>query len=97
MMNELRQRELRQVAGQLSKELRLDYAEHRGGAIAGTCRQPVQVGSAKYAIIAKSKEFTLVPWRPVLEKQIGRHVSGIDRGGSISWTLGRERSGPSIG
>jgi len=94
MMGELRQRELRQVAGQLSKELGLDYAEHRGGAIEGVYRKAVQVGSAKWAVIEKSREFTLVPWRPVLEKQIGRHVSGIDRAGTISWTFGRQRSGP---
>lgn len=97
MIGELRQRELRQVAGQLSTELGLDYAEHRGGAIEGVYRKAVQVGSAKFAVIEKSREFTLVPWRPVLEKQIGRNVSGIDRAGTISWTFGRQRAGPEIG
>jgi hypothetical protein len=97
MMDELRRRELRQVAGQLSKETGLEYVEHRGGAIEGTYRKAVQVGSAKYAVIEKSREFTLVPWRPVLEKQIGRYVSGIDRAGSISWRFGRQRSGPEMG
>ena len=57
----------------------------------------MQVGAAKYAVIEKSREFALVPWRPVLEKQIGRTVTGIDRGGAISWTFGRQRSGPEIG
>ncbi len=97
MMAELHRRELRQVAGQLSKEMGLGYVEHSGGAIEGTYRKAVQVGSARYAVIEKSREFTLVPWRPVLEKQIGRHVSGIDRAGSISWTFGRQRSGPEMG
>lgn len=85
------------MAGQLSKELGLGYAEHSGGMIEGTYRKAVQVGSSKFAVIEKSREFTLVPWRPVLEKQLGRHVSGIDRGGSISWTFGRQRSGPEMG
>lgn len=97
MITELRQRELRQVGDQLSKELGLGYAEHEGGSIEGIYRKAVQVGSTKYAMIEKSKEFTLVPWRPVLDKQIGRSVSGIQRGGSISWTFGRQRSGPEIG
>lgn len=97
MMGELRQRELRQVAGQLSKELGLAYSEHQGGPIEGIYRKAVQVGSSKFAMIEKSKEFTLVPWRPVLEKQIGRHVSGIERAGAISWTFGRQRSGPEMG
>lgn len=54
-------------------------------------------GSARYAVIAKAREFTLVPWRPVLERQLGRTVLGIDRGGAISWTFGRGRQGPEIG
>ncbi|MGN6621335.1 MAG: relaxase/mobilization nuclease RlxS, partial [Sphingomonas sp.] len=97
LIETLRQRELRQVAGQLSKELGLDYAEHREGPIEGIYRKPVQVGSSKFALIEKSREFSLVPWRPVLEKQVGRYVSGIQRGGSISWTFGRQRTGPEIG
>ncbi|GGC16241.1 conjugal transfer protein TraI [Novosphingobium endophyticum] len=97
MLASLRQRELRQVAGQLSQDLGLDYAEHRGGRIEGTYRKAVQVGTGKYALIEKSREFTLVPWRPVLERQIGRQVSGIERAGTISWRFGRGRSGPEIG
>jgi hypothetical protein len=94
LLRSLRLRELRPVAWQLSQDLGLDYAEHRGGRVEGTVRKAVQVGGSKYALIESSREFTLVPWRPVLERQIGRHVSGIDRGGSISWTIGRGRSGP---
>ena len=49
------------------------------------------------ALIEKARDFTLVPWRPELEKYIGRSVSGLMReSGSISWSLGRSR-GPSIG
>src|ERR1700730_13620087 len=35
--------------------------------------------------------FSLVPWRPVLENQVGREVRGLMRGGDISWELGRQR------
>ncbi|MDF1625400.1 MAG: DUF3363 domain-containing protein, partial [Parvibaculaceae bacterium] len=42
-------------------------------------------------VIEKSREFTLVPWRPVLDRHIGQHVSGVMRGDSISWTIGRQR------
>ncbi|MBW4332376.1 DUF3363 domain-containing protein, partial [Stakelama sp. CBK3Z-3] len=96
LLSQLRQRELRQVAGQLAKEMGLDYDEHRGGVVEGTYRKSVQVGASRYALIENAKEFTLVPWRPVLEKRIGQYISGFDRGGSISWTFGRGRSGPEI-
>jgi type IV secretory pathway VirD2 relaxase len=94
LLRTLRLRELRPVAGRLAQEMGLDYVEHRGGHVEGTVGKSVQVGGSKFALIETSREFTLVPWRPVLEKQIGRHVSGIDRGGAISWTIGRGRGGP---
>lgn len=94
----LRQRELSRVGAQLSGELGLRFAPLEGGRIEGVYRQTVEVGGEKYAVIAKSKEFTLVPWRPVLEKQLGRSVAGIiERSGSIDWSFGRQRSGPHIG
>jgi hypothetical protein len=48
-------------------------------------------------VVDNSRVYTLGPWRPVLERQLGREISGIVRSsGSISWTFGRER-GPEIG
>ena len=54
-------------------------------------RRPVRIGDTKFALIEKSREFTLVPWRPVLERQIGKQVSGVMREGGVSWTIGRTR------
>jgi hypothetical protein len=97
MLEKLRARELRRVARQLSRELGLGYAEAvPGDPIEGIYRRPVQVGSARMALIQKSREFTLVPWRPVLERRMGREVSGVMRGRDVSWTFSRERPGPEI-
>ncbi|MFA6125628.1 relaxase/mobilization nuclease RlxS [Sphingomonas sp.] len=89
----LRLRELRRVAGQLSEELGMPFAEAKHGQLVeGIYRRQVQIGDGKYAFIEKSRDFTLVPWRPVLEKAIGKQVSGIMREtGGISWTIGRGR------
>ncbi len=97
MLGILQRRELTRVAGQLSGELGLDYAEVRSGErIEGIYRRSLDLASGRFAVIEKSREFTLVPWRPVLERNLGKQVSGIARGETISWTLGRQRSGPSI-
>jgi hypothetical protein len=47
-------------------------------------------------MIDNSREFALVPWRPVLARAIGRAVSGhMRKDGGISWTIGRGR-GPEV-
>ncbi|MEE4450520.1 relaxase/mobilization nuclease RlxS [Novosphingobium resinovorum] len=92
----LRRREMNRIAGQLSDELGLSYAEARPGErIEGIYRRPIELASGRYALIEKSREFTLVPWRPVLDRHLEKQVSGIMRGDSINWTIGRQR-GPSI-
>jgi L-alanine-DL-glutamate epimerase-like enolase superfamily enzyme len=88
------------AAARLSKELGLDFSEEPipGERISGVVRRRVNLSSGSFALVENSREFTLVPWRPVLERQLGREVSAVMRSsGSISWTLGRERQGPEIG
>lgn len=97
LLTALRRRELQRVAGQLSDELGLGYAEiHVGERVDGVYRRPVDLASGRYALIEKSREFTLVPWRPVLDGHVGEPVSGVLRDGGVSWTIGRGRGGPSV-
>ncbi|MBV9510551.1 MAG: relaxase/mobilization nuclease and DUF3363 domain-containing protein [Caulobacteraceae bacterium] len=97
LLASLRRRELARVGGQLSHELGLDYVEMRSGdRVEGLYRRPVELASGRFALIEKSREFTLVPWRPVLDRHLGREVAGIARGDAINWTIGRGRAGPSV-
>jgi hypothetical protein len=93
MIDELERRDLRQMAAALSRQLGARFSEAAAGErIEGVYTRAVHVGDRKFALIQQSREFNLVPWRPVLERHIGREVSGIahERGG-ISWTIGRSR------
>jgi type IV secretory pathway VirD2 relaxase len=97
LLNILRRRDLSRAAGQLSGELGLAYVEAKTGTpIEGTYKWSITLTSGKFAIIEQAHEFTLVPWRPLLERAVGRPVSGIMRSDGISWSLGRPRSGPEI-
>jgi type IV secretory pathway VirD2 relaxase len=97
MIATLRRRELLRVASALADELELPFRDHGNGSrIEGVYRRPLDLVSGRFALIEKSREFTLVPWRPVLDRQLGKPVSGIMRGGGINWVFGRQRSAPSI-
>lgn len=93
----LRERELQKIGGQLAGELGLPYApQEPRGRIEGVYRRRLDLASGRFAVIENTREFTLVPWRPVLERNLGQHVSGIAKSdGGISWNIGRQR-GPTI-
>ncbi len=58
----------------------------------GTYRRTVTLTSGRFAMIDNGLGFQLVPWSPSLEKQLGRHVSGVVKdGGGIEWGFGRKR------
>ena len=98
LVTALQRRELLKVAGQLSDELDLPFAEAAPGArVEGIYRRPVELASGRFALIEKSREFTLVPWQPVLEHQVGKSVGGILRQGGVNWTIGRRMPGLEIG
>lgn len=92
MVATLRRRELLRVAAAWSAELQLPFAEAQEGArIAGRVHRRIDLAAGPHAVVENGREFSLVPWRPVLSRAVGREVSGIMRRGSVSWTIGRER------
>ncbi|CAN5318767.1 relaxase/mobilization nuclease RlxS [soil metagenome] len=93
----LQRRELLRVAGQLADELGLAFTEARPRErVEGTLRRRVDLTSGRFALVEKSREFTLVPWRPALERHVGKQVGGVMRADGVNWRFGRERGGPAI-
>jgi type IV secretory pathway VirD2 relaxase len=93
----LQRRDLLRAAGQLSGAFGVPFVEPQSGErIDGILTRRIDLASGRFALVQKSQEFTLVPWRPVLERQVGKSVSGIVRGDTVSWQFGRGRSGPQI-
>lgn len=94
----LRRRELPRVAQSVSEELGMPFGEVGAGErIEGLYRRRMDLVSGRFALIERSHDFALVPWRAALERHVGKRVSGLVRGEKISWTIGRGRRGPSIG
>lgn len=94
----LQRRELLRVAEGLSSQFGKAFLETvRGDRVEGIFRRHIDLASGRFALVEGSHEFTLVPWRPVLEKQLGNRVRGIMHAEGVSWRFGRGRGGPEVG
>jgi type IV secretory pathway VirD2 relaxase len=93
-LSRLAARETLRVAQGLAAELGKTWSRAATGErLEGRVTRRVQMLSGAHALIERSHDFTLVPWRPALERGLGREVSGIVRTGGISWSFGRGRGG----
>jgi hypothetical protein len=93
----LRERDLDAAALRIAKETGL---AHRpvidGEPVSGVYRRSIQLASGRFAVLDDGMQFSLVPWRPVIETRLGQTLGAVVRGNSASWEFGRQR-GPSIG
>ncbi|MEL6728526.1 MAG: DUF3363 domain-containing protein [Pseudomonadota bacterium] len=77
----------------IAKETGLTYrAVEPGDRIEGTFKRIHQTAHAKFAVIDRGREFSLVPWKRDLEQLRDRHIEiTMSRSRDIAWTLGRTR------
>jgi hypothetical protein len=79
-----------QSTGALSMERSFGFkAIEDGQTIRSKLIGSTQLASGRFAMIYDGIGFSLVPWRPVIEKEIGREV-GFVRGTDVSRQLGRK-------
>ncbi|WP_119165429.1 DUF3363 domain-containing protein [Algihabitans albus] len=63
-----------------------------GNYVAGTLVGSTQLASGRFAMIDDGLGFSLVPWSQPLEKQLGKHITGIAMSsGGVDWDFGRQR------
>ena len=88
----LGRQEVERVGQRLAAERGLAFkAVEDGQTIRGRLVGSAQLASGRFAMIDNGLGFSLVPWRPVIEKEIGREIIGIMRGRDVSWQIGRNR------
>jgi Protein of unknown function (DUF3363) len=91
LLTTLRQRELEGLAKTIEKDTGRTYRPLVDGQkISGVYRGVVVGASGRFAVLDDGVGFSLVPWRPVIEQQLGRSISAVVRGDFVSWRLGRE-------
>ncbi|HHL0036973.1 TPA: DUF3363 domain-containing protein [Enterobacter mori] len=93
----LRNRELAQAVKDIANETGLEHrAVTDGQRVAGIYRRSIMLASGRYALLDNSMEFSLVPWKPMIEQRLGQQVVARVSRGTTSWDIGQTR-GPSVG
>ena len=90
----LRDRDIETTANTIATETGLTYRPvHDGGSTSGIYRRSVMLASGRFAMLDDGLGFSLVPWRPVIERRLGQTVSAVVRGEHVTWGIGaRARS-----
>ncbi len=87
LLQTLKAREIADVAERLRNETGLVFRPTaEGDEVSGVYRRRLDLASGRFAMIDDGKGFSLVPWRPPLERNLGRSVSGLAGArGEIEW------------
>ncbi|MFG1266050.1 relaxase/mobilization nuclease domain-containing protein [Xanthobacter aminoxidans] len=93
LIETLRRREVDALGEKIAVESGLPFRRSGNGEyVSGTYRRRMTLASGRFAMLDDGLGFQLVPWTPSLEKQLGKHVSGVARAdGGIDWSFGRKR------
>ena len=91
-LGKLEQMDLDAAGKEVSHSLGKTYRRApNAGRIEGVYKQHLDRPSGRFAVIERQNDFTIVPWRKVLERNRGKSVTGQISKGQISWTLTKGR------
>jgi type IV secretory pathway VirD2 relaxase len=88
LLDTLTRRELSDAAAQIADRTGLAYRPvEEGDHVSGIYRRRVDLASGRFALIEDGRQFLLVPWRPVIDRRLGREVQVLCAGGACrgSW------------
>lgn len=92
LLGTLRARDIEAAAKSISAHTGLKYHPVAdGSSVSGSYRRSVSLASGRFAMLDNGLGFSLVPWRPSIEKTLGRTITATIRGDAVSWQLGRHR------
>jgi len=93
LIEQLKAQDLEQAASAITARTGLAHQPSGAGALVnGMYRERVTLASGRFAMLDDGTGFQLVPWRPALERQLGRQLTGtMSAAGSVDWALGRQK------
>lgn len=88
----LAESELAEAGASQARRIGKTYrAFEANGSFDGVFERSIDLAQGRFALIARSKEFTLVPWRPEIEKYRSAALMVHRSGKGIEWAPGRAR------
>lgn len=93
LLETLRRHELESAADIITSQTGMPFGRSASAEnVAGLYRPRLMLASGRFAMIDDGLGFQLVPWSPSLERNIGKHVSGVTRAdGGTNWSFGKRR------
>lgn len=94
LIDSLKRRDLDSAQAAIAARTGLAHQPSTNGEhVSGIYRERVTLASGRFSMIDDGLGFQLVPWRPVLDQHLGKHITGTAAaGGSIDWSFGRGRA-----
>jgi len=95
----LERQEIDRAGKEIAAERGLTYSPSGPGEyVAGRPAGVANFASGRFAVMEDGLGFQLVPWQPVLEKRLEKHISGVRRDdGAVEWSFSRKRQiGPGL-
>ena len=87
----LRRLELAKAAQDIAAETGLEHRPvFEGQRVTCIFRRSVMLASRHCAMLDGGMGFSLVPWKPVVEQRLGKHLAAMVRGGGVSWDVERQ-------
>ena len=91
-LNMLGREELEAAAtAEMKRSNRTQRMLQTGASFSGVYERPVDLAQGRFALVARAKEFALVPWRADLERLRGQTLTLKRRAAGIDWTPGVSR------
>jgi type IV secretory pathway VirD2 relaxase len=92
LLTVLRAKEIGTAARTIESETGLAHRTITDGQpVNGIYRRSITLASGRFAMLDDATGFSLVPWRPVIEKRLGQSMNAVVQGEFVSWEFGRRR------
>lgn len=93
----LLQADLADASKALSADLEKPYRKApQSGLIKGHYLKAIDRPSGRFAVIERARDFTLVPWRDVMDRRLGQSIAGHVHRGQVSWTITQGKTLPPL-